>query len=101
MESAKKIEHLLQLSSSISSDEMKQQLIIHINDLLLNDFQKLIHILYRLDVNENKLRKLLQLNPQTDAAVIIADLLIERQQQKIKTKESFRRNDDIPDEEKW
>jgi hypothetical protein len=101
MESAKKIEHLLQLSSSISSDEMKQQLIIHINDLLLNDFQKLIHILYRLDVNENKLRKLLQLNPQTDAAVIIADLLIERQQQKIKTKESFRRNNDIPDEEKW
>jgi hypothetical protein len=101
MESAKKIEHLLQLSSSISSDEMKQQLIIHINDLLLNDFQKLIHILYRVDVNENKLRKLLQLNPQTDAAVIIADLLIERQQQKIKTKESFRRNDDIPDEEKW
>ena len=101
MESAKKIEHLLQLSSSISSDEMKQQLIIHINDLLLNDFQKLIHILYRVDVNENKLRKLLQLNPQTYAAVIIADLLIERQQQKIKTKESFRRNDDIPDEEKW
>jgi hypothetical protein len=101
MESAKKIEQLLQLSSSISSDEMKQQLIIHINDLLLNDFQKLIHILYRVDVNENKLRKLLQLNPQTDAAVIIADLLIERQQQKIKTKESFRRNDDIPDEEKW
>ena len=101
MESAKEIEQLLQLSSSITSDEMKQQLIIHINDLLLNNFQKLVHILYRVDVNENRLRKLLQVNPQTDAAIIIADLLIERQQQKIKAKESFRRNDNIPDEDKW
>ena len=101
MQPGKQIEQLLQLTSGLTADEMKQQLISHINHLLLNDFNRLVHILYRVDVSEKKLKELLHARPQTDAAIIIAGLLIERQQQKIKAKESFRRNDNIPDEEKW
>ncbi|MGZ3952166.1 MAG: hypothetical protein ACXVBZ_12270 [Flavisolibacter sp.] len=95
---------LLQLRKQLTDNEkegLKRQLIVHINDLLLNDFNRLVQILYRVDVSEQKLKNLLKDNPQTDAAVIIADLLIERQDQKIKTKQSFRSNDNIASEEKW
>jgi hypothetical protein len=60
-----------------------------------------VQILYRVDVSEQKLKELLQKNPGTDAAVIIADLLIERQEEKVKIKNSFQYNNDIPDEDKW
>jgi hypothetical protein len=68
---------------------------------LLHDFNKLVQILYKIDVNEQRLKELLQANPQTDAAVIIADLLIQRQQEKIKTKEVFNSTNDIAEEDKW
>ncbi|MGZ3940276.1 MAG: hypothetical protein ACXVBK_16000 [Flavisolibacter sp.] len=95
---------LLQLRKQLTDNEkegLKRQLIVHINDLLLNDFNRLVQILYRVDVSEQKLKNLLKDNPQTDAAVIIADLLIERQDQKIKTKQSFRSNDNIASEDRW
>lgn len=68
---------------------------------MLHDFNKLVQILYRVDVDEKKLKVLLQENKETDAAVIIADLLLQRQEEKIKTKQEFKPSDDIPDEEKW
>ena len=73
-----------------------------INELLENDFQKLISILYRMDINENKLRTLLSENQGTDAGIIIAQLMIEREVQKIKTREEYRKKDENTDEdEKW
>ena len=59
-------------------------------------------ILYRIDVNERKLKYLLQENVGEDAAFIIADLIIERQIEKIKSRQQFsRRDDNISEEEKW
>jgi len=104
MEDDKYIEQVLNLNrqlTAIQKAEMKEQLVLYINHLLLSDFNKLIQILYRVDVSEQKLKELLQINPQTDAATIIAELLIQRQQQKIKTKEAFKPNADIPEEDKW
>ena len=72
-----------------------------INELLTTDFQKLIAILYRVDVSEDKLKKLLQQNPTADAGLIIADLMIERQLQKSKSKKETKMNTDIPDDERW
>jgi hypothetical protein len=72
-----------------------------VNDLIVNDFNELVNFLYRVDVNENKLKTILHNNPSTDAAVIITDLLIERQLEKIKTKQSFKTNGQIDENEKW
>ena len=72
-----------------------------INELLTTDFQKLITILYRVDVSEGKLKKLLQENPTADAGLIIADLMMERQLQKSKSKKETKINNDIPDDESW
>jgi hypothetical protein len=104
MEDSRHIESLLNLNSQLTTlekAELRIDVIQHINHLLVYDFNKVIQILYRVDVNEQKLKELLQSNAQTDAAIIIADLLIERQEEKLKTKETFRSNTDIAEEDKW
>lgn len=104
MEYAGHIEQLLNLNSQLTAihkAELREHLILYINHLLLHDFNKLVQILYKIDVNEEKLKELLQKNPGTDAAVIIADLLILRQEGKIKAKEAFKSNNNIPEEDKW
>ena len=97
------IENLLKaLNLKAFDDNAHKKLYAIINELLTNDFEKLVYILYRFDVSEEKLKKLLQQKPETDAAQIIADLLIERQLQKIKTRQQFSGQvDNINEEEKW
>jgi hypothetical protein len=79
-----------------------EQLKHAVNDLINNDFDSLLQLLYRVDVSEQKLRKVLADFPAADAAGIITNLLLERQLQKIKSRnENTQRDDDIPDDEKW
>ncbi|MEP7236651.1 MAG: hypothetical protein ABI685_02260 [Ferruginibacter sp.] len=86
----------------MSYSKLHNQLAGYINRLIKNDFDKLIAYLYRIDVNEQKLKVLLQQNPNEDAGNIIATLIIERQEQKIKTREQFsQRDNDLDEEEKW
>lgn len=91
----------IELPQNISFDEIKAQLADHINDLIRDDFQKLVGILYRIDVSESKLKQLLKENPDTDAGIIITDLIIERQLQKIKSRKEYKRDENISDDEKW
>jgi len=53
-------------------------LIAYINDCIKNDFNKLVQLLYRIDVSEAKLKTILQLNPNEDAAKLIATVILER-----------------------
>jgi len=53
-------------------------LIAYINDCIQNDFNKLVQLLYRIDVSEEKLKYILQLNPNEDAAKLIAAVIVER-----------------------
>lgn len=74
----------------------------YINDLILNDFNKLIQMLYRIDVDEAKLNFFLKGNTQTDACQLIAHLIIERLLEKIKSREAYSKNQvNIPEEDKW
>lgn len=91
----------ISLPATTSLDELKQKLSVHINDLINHDFQKLVSHLYRIDVNENKMRRLLEEKEGENAAGLIADLIIERQLQKIESRKNSSKDDSIPDEEKW
>jgi len=92
----------LQLNTSLTEDELAEALAIHLNDMIVHHFSQLITALYRIDVSEQKIRQTLRENPQADAGKIIAHLIIERQKQKIKTRELFRsRDNDIDEDEKW
>ena len=95
---------LLKISQPSAEKEkeiLRQQLVILVNDLLVHDFQKLVLLLYRVDVSEKKLKDQIQLHPETDASEIITDLLIERQEEKKKSRASFKKDRDIPEDEKW
>lgn len=90
--------HLL-LQTSLTA--FKETLASYINELIVHDFEKLIGILYRLDVSEIKLKETLA-SSSTNAGLLIAEMIIERQLQKIKTRKEFQQNkEDISDEEKW
>jgi hypothetical protein len=91
----------IDLPENISFELLKEKLSQHINYLIQSDFQKLVAVLYRVDVNEKKLKNLLKAHPGSDAGKIIADLIIERQLQKIKSRQEFRRDSTISDEESW
>src|SRR6266481_6266553 len=89
------------MSPAAAFTEWRRQLAAELNRLIQHDFNRLISGLYRLDVSESKLKYLLQNNPAEHAGAIIADLIIERQVQKIKSRREFsRRDDNISEEEK-
>ena len=71
-----------------------------INQLILTNFERLVQLLYRIDVSETKLKTLLKENPDKDAGKLIALLMAERQLQKIKLKSTILENDGC-EEERW
>ena len=92
----------IDLPENIVLNEAAIILTAHINQLIQTDFQKLVFILYGIDVNETRLKKILKENPGEDSGRIIADLIIERQLQKIKSRQQFSQQDNNIDEnEKW
>jgi hypothetical protein len=81
-----------QLPDTLSKENLLQTLSEYINFLIQKDFQKLVSILYRIDVSENKLKQVLE-NSNEEAGKIIATLIIERQEQKIKSRQQFSQRD--------
>jgi hypothetical protein len=99
-------EQIIQLINPDLSPEASITLFIdklgeYINYLIQNNFQQLISILYKIDINEKTLRQLLQTDKDKNAGNVIAKLIIARQLKKIDTRKSFINKDDIPGEEKW
>ena len=95
-------EMAIELPEQISFNEIRELLGQNVNDLIVNDFQKLVSLLYRIDINEARLKGLLKEENHEDAGRVIADLIIERQLQKIKTRQQFKQKDEnISDAEKW
>ncbi len=95
----------LEIQVNPDNDERLRQLIIdRVRELIHSDFQKLVNILYRMDVSETKLKRMLEENPDSDAGVIITELIIERQAQKIafrKAQDDNLNKNDIPEEDRW
>lgn len=90
------------LAPSLTYEELQIQLTVVINNLINHDFEKLIFYLYRIDVHEDRMRQLLEQHEGENAASLIADLIIERQLQKIKSRREFtQRENDIEEDEKW
>ena len=86
----------------MSEAQLLEQLSFFVDDLIRNDFQKLLTILYKVDVNENKLKQLLQERGGENAAGIIAALILERQIQKMQTRKTYGKSSPETDgAEKW
>ena len=89
----------LSIPSQAGREDLLHLLTTHVNNLLDSDFEKLVSLLYRLDISEKKLRECLAVNAGHDAAPLIALLIIERQEQKIKSRQQYTRRDQSIDED--
>ncbi len=86
---------------SLQQKHLHADLATYINDLILNNFNELVYLLYRVDVSEAKLKALLKENNKADAGEMIATLIIERQIQKIKSRLEHGRDENTSNEERW
>ncbi len=80
----------LSLSPSVilTEEDLHKALTRAIEYLLDKDFEKLMQILYRIDVSETKVKQAFGL--EQDVAEQIAQLIIEREQQKIITRAKYK-----------
>ena len=87
----------------LSDEKLISELAAEINNLILINFERLVQLLYRIDVSEVKLKTLLKENPNEDAGRIIASLIIERQFQKLTLKSQMKSTNEksASDEERW
>ena len=74
-----------------SFEENFEKLARHIDFLIQSDFNKLMSILYRVDVYESKLKKALaETNDEQLSGHIIARLLLEREAEKIRYRQHYK-----------
>src|SRR5688500_2374381 len=83
------------------AEPLAERLAIFINEMIAYDFGQLLQLLYQLDVDEQKVKSTLSNHKNENAGKLIAELIIERQLAKIKSRQEFRRENDIDEEEKW
>jgi len=75
--------------NSPGMEELKSYLANAISELLDKDFNKLLNALYRIDVSEQKVTKILHEAPQKELAAELAAIVIDRQLQKVETRRKY------------
>lgn len=91
----------LELPAAIETANIQEALAAFINSLINTNFERLVTLLYRIDVSEAKLKSMLNGAPGKNAGDIIAALIIERQLQKIKSRQQSSRDANIDENERW
>jgi hypothetical protein len=81
------------------TDDLRAALVARIAELLSRDPERLMRILYRVDVEERKVQAIFRDIPPADMAAALADLILERQIAKAETRARYASTtdeDDIP-----
>jgi len=76
----------------IDPSTLHEKLSLLVAYLMENDMHRLLNAMYRLDVSERKFHDAMQSNSKQEAAIRIADLIIEREMQKVKTRLHYRKH---------
>ena len=80
----------LEATTPITMEDLRQYLIQKIAVLLNRNLDLLFSALYRIDVAERAVKETFSSTPDDQLPEILADLIIERQIQKIRTREAYR-----------
>ncbi|MBL4654487.1 MAG: hypothetical protein JKY33_01520 [Bacteroidia bacterium] len=75
-------------------EELKAELFPQVEDLVNNNNETLMSILYRIDVNEKKIANLLDDSNGQKYAEVIVDLILDREWQKALTRKYFKLMDE-------
>lgn len=95
------VEQLQLITGDCVAEEFMQNLSNYINRLINSDFERLVSLLYRMDVDENKMRNILTDKPGRNASDLIATLIVDRHMQKIRSRKEFRQHTTDDNEERW
>ena len=71
-------------------NRLREALIVFVLDLLQHDFHRLSNLLYRHDVSEKAIVSALSSGTIDEKAKHIADLIIDREMQKVATRKAYR-----------
>jgi hypothetical protein len=80
---------LIPAADLVSLDEFKKFLAEKLKVLLEEKFDTLVNVLYRIDINESKLSMLFSGKNRDAIPTVLADLIIERQLQKIRLRKMY------------
>lgn len=73
-----------------ANQDLENKLAVYINKLIDKDFNRLVNLLYRIDISEEKLKLALQKEDKSHSSgKTIAQLIIERQFQKLEFRKKF------------
>lgn len=78
-----------ELPENITESQLREVLVKTFEYLVEDDFQKLLRILYKADVDQYQLKALLENTEEQSSAEIIADAYIARQKAKLATWEKY------------
>ena len=78
-----------------------EELVKTIENLINTDFEKLVFLLYRIDVSEQKINDLLQNTQAGNAGELIVQAIIERLAEKKASREKYKQEGEIAEEDKW
>jgi len=82
------------IPDDLSENQLRDAMVDAFAYLIDNDFPKLIQILYKADVDQYKLKELLETVEGSSSAEIIADVYIARQMAKIETWKKYSQKKD-------
>jgi len=85
-------ESLVRGDESIDLNTLHKKLSLLVAFLLENDMHRLLNAMYRLDVSEQKFHNAMLSESKQEAAIHIADLIIEREMQKVKSRLHYRKH---------
>lgn len=80
---------------------LKQLLSERIRYLIDHDMEQFLFVLYRIDIEEQKVKEVLATYPLNEAIEAIAVLIIERQKQKVITRRQYATGSNTDDELSW
>ncbi len=79
-----------EISAAGSLDELRRILSIRLDEMLLSNVEKLLSILYIIDVSQKKLDDIFASESREEIPLLLADAIIERQLNKAKTRNYYK-----------
>jgi len=89
------------IPEDVTEEELLKFLTQYIYDLIDKDMERLFYILYRLDINEQKVQKALNPLSKEPPHEVLALLIFEREKQKAKTRVEYSNYEQDDDCSSW
>lgn len=80
-------------ASGIDRQVIREKLALLIAHLMESNFEKLCQAMYRLDVSESRFDRVMSEKPLAEIPYAIADLVIEREMQKVRTRIMYKKGE--------